>query len=46
MPREAGEIVASRGGTCREGSGAVTITDRGEYEIKGIPGRWPIYAVA
>ena len=41
---EAGEILVS--GTVRDlviGS-ELTFSDRGEHELKGIPGRWPIYA--
>jgi class 3 adenylate cyclase len=43
---EAGEILVS--GTVRDlviGSD-LTFSDRGEHELKGIPGRWAIYAVA
>ncbi len=42
---EAGEIFVSR--TVRDlviGS-ELTFSDRGEHELKGIPDRWPIYAV-
>ena len=43
---EAGEILVS--GTVRDlviGSD-LAFSDRGEHELKGIPGRWPIYAAA
>jgi pimeloyl-ACP methyl ester carboxylesterase len=43
---DAGEILASR--TVRDlvvGSG-VAFTDRGEHELKGVPGRWDLVAVA
>jgi class 3 adenylate cyclase len=43
---EAGEILVS--GTVRDlviGS-ELTFDDRGEHELKGIPGRWSLYAVA
>lgn len=43
---EAGEILVS--GTVRDlviGSD-LTFSDRGAHELKGIPGRWPIYAAA
>lgn len=43
---EAGEILVS--GTVRDlviGSD-LTFSERGEHELKGIPGRWPLYAAA
>jgi class 3 adenylate cyclase len=43
---EGGEILVS--GTVRDlviGS-ELTFDDRGEHELKGIPGRWPLYAAA
>jgi class 3 adenylate cyclase len=43
---EAGEVLVS--GTVRDlviGSD-LSFADRGEHELKGIPGRWPLYAAA
>ena len=42
----AGEILVSRTVKDLVIGGELAFIDRGEYELKGIPDRWSIYAVA
>ena len=42
----AGEILVSRTVKDLVIGSELTFTDRGEHELKGIPDRWAVYAVA
>jgi class 3 adenylate cyclase len=41
-----GEVLASRTVVDLVAGSGITFSDRGEHELKGVPGRWQLYAVA
>ncbi len=41
---EPSEVLASRTVTDLVAGSGLTFEDRGEYELKGVPGRWPLFA--
>jgi class 3 adenylate cyclase len=42
---EPGEVLASRTVVDLVAGSGITFSDRGERELKGVPGRWQLYAV-
>jgi class 3 adenylate cyclase len=42
----AGEILVSRQVVDLIAGAGVDLVDRGEHELKGVPGRWQLFAVA
>jgi class 3 adenylate cyclase len=41
-----GEVVVSRTVTDLVAGSGLAFTERGEAELKGVPGRWPLFSVA
>lgn len=41
----AGEVLVSRTVSDLVTGSGIAFEDRGEHELKGVPGRWPLFAV-
>ena len=42
---DAGEVVVSRTVADLLGAAEYALQDRGEYELKGVPGRWALFSI-